>query len=232
MGRVGERRGAKGRGRPWYQSARMGTQAAFAAGMALALVRVDFVLLLVFLGAALLTGAWFCGWLCPLGTAQEWLGRIGKRIVGRRLRIPPAVERFARPLRYALLGLSLIGIGWLAFASEPYQTFTDLLSGHTAYVAVASWIALGLFLALSLLVDRPFCRYFCVAVKVQKGAVVDITVTGHSEVGNRYFDRPIRLIPAEILKQQSTSVDVVSGASATSYGIMAAVEDALAKAAR
>jgi ferredoxin-type protein NapH len=170
MSRVREKRGAKRRGRPWYQWVRMGTQAAFAAAMALAVVRVDFVLLLVFLGAALLTGAWFCGWLCPLGTAQEWLGKIGKRIIGRRLRVPPAVERFARPLRYALLGLSLAGIGWLAFASEPYQTFTGLLAGHTAYVAVFSWVALGLFLALSLLVDRPFCRYFCVD-GAQHGAV-------------------------------------------------------------
>jgi len=130
--------------------------------MALAFVRVDFVLLVVFLGLAALSGAWFCGWLCPLGPAQEWLGRLGRRVFGRRIGIPPTIERLARPLRYALLALSLAGIGWLAFASEPYQTFTGLLSGHTAYVAVFSWIALGLFVALSLLVDRPFCRYLCV----------------------------------------------------------------------
>lgn len=69
-----------------------------------------------------------------------------------------------------------------------------------------------------------------VSVKVEGGKVSQIAVTGHSEVGSRFYDPPIRLIPGEILKRQSTSVDVVSGATATSYGIMAAVEDALAKA--
>jgi uncharacterized protein with FMN-binding domain len=38
------------------------------------------------------------------------------------------------------------------------------------------------------------------------------------------------LIPEAIVAHQSTDVDAVSGASATSYGIMAAVEDALSKA--
>jgi NosR/NirI family transcriptional regulator, nitrous oxide reductase regulator len=69
-----------------------------------------------------------------------------------------------------------------------------------------------------------------VAVKVEKGKVTGITVTGHSEVGSRFYDPPIKMIPGEILKRQSTSVDVVSGATATSYGIMAAVENALAQA--
>lgn len=150
------------RRRPAYQWVRLGTQVAFAAATVFALVRMDFVLLLVFLAAAALTGAWFCGWLCPLGTTQEWLGRLGKRLIGRRLRLPRRVERFAAWFRYVLLGLSLAGIGWLAVASAPYQTFTGLLAGHTAYVSVLSWVLLGAFLALSLLVDRPFCRYFCV----------------------------------------------------------------------
>jgi ferredoxin-type protein NapH len=163
-------RPAARRRRPAYQWARLGAQAGFVAATVFALVRMDFVLLLVFLGLALLTGAWFCGWLCPLGAAQEWIGRLGRRLFGRRLRLPRSVERFAAWFRYVLLGLSLAGIGWLALASQPYQTFTGLLGGHTAYVSVASWVLLGVFLALSLLVDRPFCRYFCVE-GAQHGAV-------------------------------------------------------------
>jgi len=69
-----------------------------------------------------------------------------------------------------------------------------------------------------------------VEVKVEKGKVVRVKVTTHAEIGSRFYDPPIRLIPSQIVREQSTSVDVVSGATATSYGIMAAVEDALKKA--
>jgi len=65
---------------------------------------------------------------------------------------------------------------------------------------------------------------------VEKGKVVQVRVVAHSEVGDRFFSTPIRVIPGQIVKKQSTAVDAVSGATATSYGIMAAVEDALKKA--
>ena len=66
-----------------------------------------------------------------------------------------------------------------------------------------------------------------VEVTVKDGEVTDIVVVDHNEVGRRYYQRPIDLIPGEILKEANTEVDVVSGATCTSYGIMAAVENAL-----
>jgi polyferredoxin len=156
--------------RPIYQWARLIAQVAFAVAVALAAVHVSFLLLLILLGLGLIGGAWFCGWLCPLGTAQEWLGKLGRLLRVPRLRLPESVERIVAWLRFVLLGLSLAGIAALAFLSQPYQSFSGLLAGHTAYVELAAWLSLGLFLALSLLVDRPFCRYFCVE-GAQYGAV-------------------------------------------------------------
>jgi len=69
-----------------------------------------------------------------------------------------------------------------------------------------------------------------VAVTVKAGKVLSVKVTAHNEVGRRFYDYPIQVIPGAIVKAQKTKVDAVSGASATSYGIMAAVENALAKA--
>jgi uncharacterized protein with FMN-binding domain len=66
---------------------------------------------------------------------------------------------------------------------------------------------------------------------VKEGKVASIKVVDHNEVDSRFYALPIKAIPAAIVKKQSTKVDVVSGATSTSYGIMAAVEDALAKAA-
>ena len=48
--------------------------------------------------------------------------------------------------------------------------------------------------------------------------------------GRQFYQAPIRLIPADIVDEQQTEVDVVSGATATSKAIMAAVEEAVNKA--
>lgn len=53
------------------------------------------------LGTALIMGAVFCGRLCPLGTIQEWVGRLGSRVFGRRYNrfVPPQVDRLLGKLR-------------------------------------------------------------------------------------------------------------------------------------
>lgn len=71
-----------------------------------------------------------------------------------------------------------------------------------------------------------------VEVEVKDSKVSSITVIEHNEIGRQYYQPPIRFIPDDIVKQQQTDVDVVSGASATSYAIMSAVEDALKQASR
>jgi len=69
-----------------------------------------------------------------------------------------------------------------------------------------------------------------VEVTVKGGKVTAVKVIDHNEVNRRFYDYPIKVIPVAIVKKQSTDLDAVSGASATSYGIMAAVENALEKA--
>ncbi|WP_207644717.1 4Fe-4S binding protein [Caloranaerobacter ferrireducens] len=39
----------------------------------------SFILMLLVLLLALLFGPVFCGWICPLGSIQEWFGKIGKK---------------------------------------------------------------------------------------------------------------------------------------------------------
>lgn len=61
-------------------------------------------------------------------------------------------------------------------------------------------------------------------------AIKNVKVTKHNEVNRRFYDRPISIIPNEIVQAQSTDVDTVSGATFTSIGIINAVNDALSKA--
>jgi uncharacterized protein with FMN-binding domain len=68
-----------------------------------------------------------------------------------------------------------------------------------------------------------------VEVVVKGGAITSVKVLSHSETP-RWFQAVVNVIPQRIVKDQGTDVDTVSGATSSSYGIMSAVENALAKA--
>lgn len=69
-----------------------------------------------------------------------------------------------------------------------------------------------------------------VEIEIVGGVLQSVEVIEHSEIGRQFWTRPINLIPDVIVDKQQTDVDVVGGATSTSHGIMAAVEDALSKA--
>jgi len=69
-----------------------------------------------------------------------------------------------------------------------------------------------------------------VEVTVELGKIVDIVIVSHREVGRRFYQRAMDMVPAEIISQQKIAVDSVTGSTYTSLGIMQAVEKALKKA--
>ncbi len=123
---------------------------------------------LILMGAvfftALLFGPAFCGWICPFGTFQEFLGKIGKRIFRKKYNslIPRKADRILRYLRYAVLALVLYNTAVTAkliFQNvDPYYALFNFFTGE---VAVTAYIILGAVAAASLIVERPFCKYAC-----------------------------------------------------------------------
>jgi polyferredoxin len=122
------------------------------------------VLAVIAIPLAILFGPVFCGWICPFGSFQEWIGRLGRRILGRRFNriVPASVDRWLRYLRYGVLAwvvymtastASLVFEAW-----DPYWALFNLWSGE---VAITGYVALGLTVVLSLVVERPFCKYAC-----------------------------------------------------------------------
>lgn len=68
-----------------------------------------------------------------------------------------------------------------------------------------------------------------VCVTIAGDCITDIAILSSFDE-DKYFSRAEAMIPGAILAVQSTEVDVCSGATISSEGIISAVEDALAKA--
>lgn len=131
------------------------------------------VLMWTVLGLAILVGPVFCGWGCPFGSIQEWIGRIGGKLFKKRYNafIPYRFDRILRYLRYGVLAWVIYmtaATGQLVFADiDPYFTLFNLWSEE---IAVGGIIVLVVVVILSLFVERPFCKYAC-----PYGAVLGVT---------------------------------------------------------
>jgi polyferredoxin len=122
------------------------------------------VLMALSLLLAIAFGPVFCGWVCPLGTVQEWFGRLGRKLFRRRYNqfVPARLDKVLRYARYGVLAWVLYvtaASGTLLFqAYDPYYALFNFWSGE---VAVSAFVILGLTLLLSLFVERPWCKYAC-----------------------------------------------------------------------
>ena len=123
-------------------------------------------------------GRFVCGWLCPFGLLQDLLYKIPFR---KKLRKLPG-ERWLRTLRYVALGLFVIilplfvvdivgqGQPWFCEYICPSGTFmagVPLVLLNPGIRGAIGWLfdwkvlLLVLFVLLSVIVWRPFCRYLC-----------------------------------------------------------------------
>ncbi len=128
-------------------------------------------------------GKAFCGWVCPLGTVQEWLHRLG-RLLRRPFRsLPEAAAKRLRPVKWALLLILVLGLPLAAgMGVTPHATgdafcqvcpsrlATTLLTGDGEQAAIRTGGALdfafgalantlfGFILVAGLAARQPFCR--------------------------------------------------------------------------
>jgi polyferredoxin len=108
-----------------------------------------------------------------LGTIQEWVGKLGKKLFKRHYNhvVPLRMDNILRYMRYGILIWVLYVTaksGTLVFeAYDPYFALFNFWSTEVAWSALA---ILGVTLILSVFVERPWCKYAC-----PYGAVLGIT---------------------------------------------------------
>jgi polyferredoxin len=123
-----------------------------------------FILMYIVFALALLVGPAFCGWVCPLGSFQEWLGKLGSKKSPKKFNkfIPAGTDRYLKYLRYGVL----IWVVYVTATSATlffadYDPYYALFNFWTGEVAISGLIILGVVILASLLVERPFCKYTC-----------------------------------------------------------------------
>jgi polyferredoxin len=135
----------------------------------------NLVLAVGVLVTALLLRSAFCGWICPLGSIQDFFHGISARLQKRFVPVRkffrsiaskgrPAwtiLDRYLRFLKYGVLVWAVAGA-----AAYGVMVFRDF-DPWSALINIAEWsftpgvIVLGLTLVGSFFVERPWCRYAC-----------------------------------------------------------------------
>ncbi len=120
--------------------------------------------LVLFAGVVLMTlvtKSTFCGWICPFGALQEWLGALGRRLGIPRRQLPTRIDRVLRYFKYAVLVWATVGsatVGVMVFRDvDPYHALVEATAvgfGSSTVVLIGTLVA-------SLFVDRPWCKYAC-----------------------------------------------------------------------
>lgn len=125
-------------------------------------------LLLAFLLISVLMKKAFCSWLCPVGTASEMLWKLGRRVFGRNLRVPRAVDVPLRSLKYVLLGFFGAVIGFMSaealadFMGTPYGLIADVkMLDFFRTLTTTGIVVLVVLAALSVVIENFWCRYLC-----------------------------------------------------------------------
>lgn len=106
----------------------------------------------------------FCGWVCPFGSVQEWVGKVGERLFRRRFHLPTGLDRVLMNLRYVVLvsvPILTYTVWQFDLGFRAYDPFYILFSWGGHGTAAFSILLLAAILAAALFVPFLWCRYLC-----------------------------------------------------------------------
>jgi polyferredoxin len=111
----------------------------------------------------------FCGYICPVGTLSEAAYKIGRRLLGKNLRLPAFIDYPLRSIKYILMAfffyivfINMSVPALKGFLYEPYWKVADvkMLRFFTNMTQLTFYVLSGLFI-FSLFYKNFWCRYLC-----------------------------------------------------------------------
>ncbi|MCM1990818.1 4Fe-4S binding protein [Oceanirhabdus seepicola] len=124
----------------------------------------SFILMIIIFIIAIGFGAIFCGWICPFGTIQEWISKIGKKIFKSKHNnfIPLKYDKYLRFLRYfVLIWVVYVTAVTAKIGFSDIDPYYSLFNFWTGEVAVTGMVILIVTLLASIFIERPWCKYLC-----------------------------------------------------------------------
>jgi polyferredoxin len=126
------------------------------------------VLAAIFLLSSLLLKKTFCSWLCPVGTASEYLWKLGRRFMRRNLTVPRWLDVSLRSLKYIVMAFFLfIVISMSAealndFLVAPFGIIADVkMLNFFREIGITGVAVLGSLVVLSVFIQNFWCRFLC-----------------------------------------------------------------------
>ncbi|MGI6711810.1 MAG: 4Fe-4S binding protein [Bacillota bacterium] len=124
----------------------------------------SFTIFVIIFVLGIFFGPVVCSYMCPLGSVQEWIGKLGKKIFKQRYNhfMPAKLDKVLRYIRYIVLILVIYmttqSLKLVFLKVDPYFALFHFWSDEAT---LGGLIVLGITLLLSLFIERPWCKYAC-----------------------------------------------------------------------
>lgn len=122
-------------------------------------------LLTVFL-ITILSGRFFCGWLCAFGAYNDLMHAVANRVFKIKFKVDEKVDNLLKYVKYIVLLFIIIFIWTLGSklfsTSNPWEAFAQITNFKEILTNFAiGFVLLVLITAGSFFIERFFCRYLC-----------------------------------------------------------------------
>ena len=108
--------------------------------------------------AAFFMGRFFCGYICPIGTIQDFFKYVGSKLKLKEIKFSYKPELLKYIILIIIMVLSILGMGNIVAPFSPWLAYLNLFIGFKLQVGT---LILLLIIIISLFGRRIFCRYFC-----------------------------------------------------------------------
>lgn len=107
---------------------------------------------------AFLMGRFFCGYICPIGTIQDFFKYVGGKLKIKEIKFSHKPELLKYILLIIIMVLSILEMGYIVSPYSPWLAYLNIFIGFKFQKGT---LILLLIIFISLFGRRIFCRYFC-----------------------------------------------------------------------